>query len=353
MNPTLRLFLALLILALLAGCAGLNPAAPAVETAPFEWTTSTPEEQGMESAALAKAIEIGKQPDLNLHSLLVIRNGVIVSETYYGSFKQDTPHELYSVTKSFTSTLIGIALDQGKLDGIDRPVLEYFPKLGVEAVDAEKSAMTVEHLLTMTSGLDWIEGDPVYRAMYMSRDWTKYVLDVPMRAPPGTEFNYCSGCTHVLSAILSQSIGMDEREFADRYLFGPLGIDDYQWDTSSEGNLIGGWGLFLTPRDMARLGYLFLQEGKWQWQQIVSADWVRQATEKHVETGGDWDYGYQWWVEPDLGAYTASGRYGQHIYVHPASNLVVVTTAAADDGGPILKMIKEVILPAVVEEEGQ
>ena len=347
MLHTLRISLALLILALLAGCAGLNPAALSVETTPFEWTTSSPEEQGMEFAALAKAVEAGKQPDLNLHSLLVIRNGVIVSETYYGSFKQDTTHELYSVTKSFTSTLIGIALDQGKLDGIDRPVLEYFPKLKVEAVDAEKSAMTVEDLLTMTSGLDWIEGDPVYRAMYMSRDWTKYVLDIPMRAAPGTEFNYCSGCTHVLSAILAQSVGMDVRKFADRYLFGPLGIDDYQWDTSAEGNLIGGWGLYLTPRDMARLGYLYLQEGKWQGQQIVSAEWVRKATEMHVETGDDWDYGYQFWVEPELGVYSASGRYGQYIYVHPPTNLIVVTTAAANDGDPILKMIKEVILPAV------
>jgi CubicO group peptidase (beta-lactamase class C family) len=343
----MRISLALLILALIAGCTGLNPAAPAVETALFEWITSTPEEQDMDSAALAKAVEIGKQTDLNLHSLLVIRNGVIVSETYYGSFEQDTAHELYSVTKSFTSTLIGIALDQGKLDGIDRPALEYFPKLQVEAVAAEKSAMTVEHLLTMTSGLDWLEGDPIYRSMYMSRDWNKFVLDTPMRAAPGTEFNYCSGCSHVLSAILSETIGMGEREFADKNLFGPLGIDDYQWDTSAEGNLIGGWGLYLTPRDMARLGYLFLQEGKWQGKQIVSAEWVRKATEKHVETGGDWDYGYQWWVEPELGAYTASGRYGQHIYVHPASNLVVVTTAAADDGGSILDMIKEVILPAV------
>jgi CubicO group peptidase (beta-lactamase class C family) len=342
-----RISLILFVLALLAGCAGLNPAAPAVKTAPFEWTTSTSEEQGMDSAALQKAVEMGKQPDLNLHSLLVIRNGVIVSETYYQDFKQDTPHELYSVTKSFTSTLIGIALDQGLLDGIDRPALEYFPNLGVEAVDAEKSAMTVENLLTMTSGLDWLEGDPVYRAMYMSRDWNKYVLDIPMCAPPGAEFNYCSGCTHVLSAILRQEIKMDQRKFADRYLFGPLGIDEYQWDTSAEGNLIGGWGLYLTPRDMARLGYLFLQEGKWQGQQIVSADWVRKATAKHVETGDDWDYGYQWWVEPDLGSYSAIGRYGQLIYVHPAANLVVVTTAAANDSDPILDMIKDVILSAV------
>ena len=347
MKPSLQISLALLFLALIASCAGLNPAAPAVKTTPFEWTTSTPEEQGMDSAALAKAAEMGKPGDLNLHSLLVIRNGVIVSETYYASFRQDTPHELYSVTKSFTSTLIGIALDQGLLDGIDRPALEYFPNLGVEAVDAEKSAMTVENLLTMTSGLDWLEGDPAYRAMYMSKDWNKSVLDIPMRAAPGSEFNYCSGCTHVLSAILSQSIGMDERKFADRYLFGPLGIDDYQWDTSAEGNLIGGWGLYLTPRDMARLGQLFLQEGKWQGQQIVSADWVRKATAKHVEAEGDLDYGYQWWVDADLGIYTAAGRYGQHIYVHPVSNLVVVTTAAANDEGLIRDMIKEVILPAV------
>ncbi len=352
MKHLLRIFLLCAALGLLAGCSTAAPAPAQTLTATpaageaFDWPTSTPEEQGMDPAALAKAAELGKQSDLNLDSLLVLRNGVLVSETYYKSFTQETPHELFSVTKSFTSTLIGIALDQGVIPGTDRPVLEYFPELEIAAVDAQKRAMTVENLLTMTSGLDWAEGDPIYRAMYMSNHWAKFVLDMPMRSRPGSEFNYCSGCSHVLSAILAAAAGTDTRKYADTYLLGPLGLEDARWDTSAEGSLIGGWGLYLTPRQMARLGQLFLQEGQWQGRSIVSAGWVRRATEKHAEAEGDWDYGYQWWVEESLGSYSAIGRYGQLIYVHPASNLVVVTTAQAEDADPILNMIRDVILPA-------
>jgi CubicO group peptidase (beta-lactamase class C family) len=140
---------------------------------------------------------------------------------------------------------------------------------------------------------------------------------------------------------------MNPRDFADQYLFQPLGISNIQWDTDAAGILIGGWGLQITPRDMAKLGYLYLREGQWDGQQIVSAEWVKNATRKHTETGGDLGYGYQWWTHPALEGYTATGRYGQTIFVIPKADLVVVTTAEGTDHDDIFRLIEQYILPAV------
>lgn len=312
-----------------------------------DWRTSTPEEQGMDGAKLAQMLDGIQQQHLGLHSLLIIRHGYIVSETYYGPYQRDTRHELYSCTKSFMSTLIGIAVDQGKIKGTSQRVMDFFPGRTFANPDLRKESMTVDDLLTMRSGLDWIESDQTYTAMYWSKDWAKYVLDEPMAQSPGSQFNYCSGCSHVLSAILQQATGMETREFATRYLFEPLGISSVTWDVDSSALAIGGWGLQITPRQMAKLGYLYLHDGKWDGQQIVSAEWVKTATQKHTEIGGEGGYGYQWWIYPSLGAYTALGRYGQMIFVAPASNLVVVMTAQIDNHDPEFKLIEDYILPAV------
>ena len=212
---------------------------------------------------------------------------------------------LYSCTKSFVSTLVGIAVDQGAIDGIDHRVLDYLPGYTFANQDARKEAMTVEHLLTMTTGLDWQEGDPTYRAMYMSNDWVQYVLDIPMREQPGERFNYCSGCSHVLAAIVQNGTKAKTQDFARKNLFQPLGISNWRWDTDAKGMAIGGWGLQLTARDMAKLGYLYLHEGTWDGKQIVSRTWVEEATRQHTTTDGSLGYGYQWWTYPALDAYAA------------------------------------------------
>ncbi len=310
------------------------------------WRTSSPEAQGMDGSKLAQMLEDIKQRNLSLHSLLVMRNGYIVSETYYGTYRQDTKHELYSCTKSFIATLVGIALDKGQIDGMNHPVLGYFTGRSFGNADSRKEAMTLEHLLTMTSGLAWVEGDATYRAMYMSRDWVQYVLDEPMREAPGSQFNYCSGCSHVLSAIVQQQTGMNASDYARRELFAPLGIE-FAWERDAQGIPIGGWGLQLTPRDMAKLGYLYLHDGVWEGKQIVSTAWVRAATQKHTATDDDRGYGYQWWTYPSLEAYAALGRYGQTILVMPRLNLVIVTTAEMNDHTEILRLIEDYIVPAV------
>ena len=284
---------------------------------------------------------------LDLHSLLIVRNGYLVSETYFEGFQQDTRHELYSCTKSFVSTLIGIAIDKGYIDRTDRRIVDFFPEHTFANLDEQKEAMTLEDLLTMRSGLDWQEGDPVYGAMYRSPDWVQFVLEKPMAQPPGSQFNYCSGCSHVLSAILQETTGMNPLDFAEQYLFEPLGISDIQWDTDAAGIPIGGWGLQMTPRDMAKLGYLYLQDGQWDGQQIISPAWVQNATRKHTETDGDLGYGYQWWTYPSLAGYTALGRYGQTIFVIPEADLVIVTTAQMEDHDEVFQLIEQYILPAV------
>ncbi len=340
-----------------SGCSGYTPTAkptraPTGTPAPVEywptsgWRTSLPEEQGMDSQKLALMLESVKQKNLSLHSLLVIRNGYIVSETYFQSYNQDVKHEVYSCTKSVIATLVGIAVDKGYIAGINAPVKDFFPGRTFENEDARKDAMTLENLLTMTSGLAWEESDATIRKLYVSGDWVKFMMDIPMSAQPGSQFNYCSGCSHILSAILQYKTGMNTRDFARQVLFQPLGISNVNWSTDSTGIPIGGWGLQITPRDMAKLGYLYLHDGIWDGRQIVSAGWVEAATRKHTGTDTDLGYSYQWWTYPSLDAYTALGRYGQTIFVIPDQNLIIVTTAAVEGHEEIFRLIKEYIVPA-------
>jgi len=271
------------------------------------WPTSRPEDQGLDPQTLAEMLATIQARRLNLHSLLVIRNGTLVSETYFGPYQADTPHESYSVTKSFIATLIGIASDRGAIDQLDRPILDFFPEQAARR-DPQKQAITLEDLLTMRAGLEWEEGDAAYRALYQSPDWVEFMLERPMAGPRGKVFNYCSGCSHLLSALLESATDMNPRAFAEETLFGPLGIRSARWATDSAGIPIGGWGLQLTPRDMAKLGYLYLQRGEWAGQRIVSAQWVEAAIQTHTPTEDDLGYGYQWWTYPALGAYAALGR---------------------------------------------
>jgi CubicO group peptidase (beta-lactamase class C family) len=305
----------------------------------------------MDSQRLAEMLESIEQQDLTLDSVLVIRHGYIVAEVYFLPFRQDTKHELHSCTKSFASALVGIAIDRGTIDGVNHPVLDFFPERTFADTDARKRAMTLEDLLTMTSGLDWEEGDPIYAQMMRSPDWVQFVLDTPMAVEPGSQFNYCSGCSHILSAIVQATAGTSTLDFARTYLFEPLGISDVTWYSDPQGIANGGWGLRITPRDMAKLGYLYLNGGVWDGQQVVSAEWVATSVEAHVETGEELDYGYQWWVYPPLNAYTARGRGGQLIFVMPDLDVVAVFTAEIEDDQPLLALIEDFIVRAVQSSE--
>jgi len=332
----------------LAGCSPLESSSE-IPWPTNNWQISSPEAQNVDSAVLDQMLTHIDETHLNLHSLLIIRNGRIILEKYYPPYTRDTKHELYSVTKSFTSTLAGIALDQGKLTGLNQPVLDLFPDMIFANNSFEKESINIENLLTMTSGLDWLEGDSSYTAMYRSSNWVKWVMDLPMADPPGKEFRYCSGCSHVLSTIVNRAAATEGASFASRYLFSPLGIRDFEWETDQAGIPIGGWGLKLTTRDMAKLGYLYLNSGQWEGSQIVSKTWVQTAVTKHVDTEGDLGYGYQWWTYPRHNGYAALGRYGQTIFVLPDAKIIVVITAEIDGHDAIFKLIDDYIVPSATD----
>jgi CubicO group peptidase (beta-lactamase class C family) len=288
--------------------------------------TDTPESQGFDSDALASFIE-GIE-GLGVDSLLVVRNGVMVLDAYFYPYLGDRPHDVASVTKTVTSTLTGIAIDQGFLQGVDQRVMPVFAAdyPDIPAVGG-KEDITFEHLLTLTSGLDCGGSDGVsLLQMLSSADWVRHVLERDMINPPGTAYVYCSPAVHLLAAAAIEPSGQSALAFAEQYLFDPLGIDDtdWHWPTDPQG-IVHGWGdLQLHPHAMARFGQMFLDQGMWNQTQVVSAAWVERATQPQPRR-------YLWWQPPVFeNAYAAAGRGGQHIIVQPDRNLVVVATGSLD-----------------------
>ncbi len=320
------------------------------------WQTSTPEEQGMDSELLAEMMDyLQEQNSFNIHSLLIIRHGYIVTDAYFYPFAQGYLHDLASVTKSFTSTLIGIAIDEGYIESVQQPILDFFPERSVANVDADKEAMTLEDLLTMHSGFECSNqgNNSTDVQMGASPDWVQFSLDLPMAVEPGTRYNYCNQNAHLLSAIIQETTGVSALSFAQEHLFGPLGISDVIWPIDPQGNNRGWEALMLAPHDMAKLGYLFLNEGLWDGQQVVSTAWVEMATSALTPAVGGSDYGYLWWVNPASGYYEAAGDGGQEMYVLPDQNMVVVMTGSSGGGGPGAwgeRVLNSYILPTVVSE---
>lgn len=300
----------------------------------------------MDAGMLAEMLAEIERRGLPLHSLLIIRNGAIIGETYYRNQRPDTRHEQYSVTKSVASTLVGIAIDQGLIQDVDQPVLSLLPQYPEMESAGLYQQISLEHVLTMTSGLGWSEMDAGFGALYRSDDWPGFMLALPVVEPPGAQFSYCSGCSHLLTAIIENVTEKGVLGFARQNLFEPLGISDWRWEEDPDGVPIGGWGLWLTPRDMAKLGYLFLRQGEWDGRQIVSPEWVVAATNLQTTTDSVRGYGYQWWIDPDGLGFAALGRDGQMVYVRPEADLIVVTTAGGVAHDEIYQLIERYVLPA-------
>ncbi|PWI46405.1 6-aminohexanoate hydrolase [Candidatus Heimdallarchaeota archaeon B3_Heim] len=312
------------------------------------WRTSPLEKQGIDSKKLAEAIDYIMENDPNIHSMLVIRNGYIVTDAYFYPFAADAKHDIASVTKSITSTLIGIAIQKGYIKSVKQTVLDFFPGRKIANLDEEKKAITVEDLLTMKSGMKCINRptEVTLGQMMGSPNWVQFMLDLPMTDKPGTHFVYNSGAVHLLSAIIHQASGMTTLEFAQNHLFNHLGITDVIWPTGPQGNNYGWGSVRIKPHAMAKLGYLYLQKGMWDGEKILSPEWVAAATSKPDEHMSE-NYGYLWWLIP-TDVYFASGRGGQHIYVIPSKNMVVVFTG----GGArlISKVLNTYIMPAVLQD---
>lgn len=341
-----QLIITLTIL-MLTACSTVPPSTPIQRDywPTNDWRESTPDEQGMDSEHFDLLREHIKKNLPHMRSVLVIRHGYLIFEEYYQGAPNDYQN-VASVTKSVISALIGIALQEGNIKSVDQKVVDFYPEYVTPNTDPRIKDMTIEHLLTMTSGLEF-ESD-------YGEDWIKSTLEQSISSRPGRVFHYNDSAAHLLSGILTRTTHMTALEFGNKYFFQPLGVPAPVWKTDPQGNSVGGDELSLRPRDMAKIGYLYLNQGFWEGKSIVPADWVRVSTQKHTEADilND-DYGYLWWVTTveEHAAYYAAGSGGQFIYVVPDSDLVVVMTGNASfpELSQHLDIVRLFILPAILE----
>ena len=342
-GPRRSLLLAALAVAWLLALApaeGLSGGAPrrllALEGLPL----STPEEQGMDSRVLAEAVAYLTQhrQDYRPHQVIVVRHGRRVLDVALYPFSQGLRHDIASVGKMITGTLIGLAIDHGYIASADEPVLSFFPDREIANRDARKEAMTIAHLLAQRSGI--YHGDDGTHsaedaAMEASPDWVQWVLDRPMAEPPGGTWYYSNANLHLAAGVLAQATGMSPLEFARRYLFRPLRISDVVWEADPQGVNVGNGGQQLRPLDLAKIGQLYLDGGVWEGKQVLSPAWVRRSTSPapgpHPSGWpAEFSIGFHWVIESDR--CEAGGSGGQTVLFFPAEDLVL--TVVAGGGTP-------------------
>ncbi|MEQ8187289.1 MAG: serine hydrolase [Candidatus Eremiobacterota bacterium] len=340
----------------------------------IEWQALEPADLSMDSKKLSELEPVIKSDYSNINAIIVVRNGYIAYERYYNGYGPDDTHHVASVTKSIISALIGIAIDGGYIKHIDQKVLDFFPEYVPDGADRQKREITIRHLLTMTAPYpfeDWHE--PLDR-LCMQSDWVKYTLDMLGRKGIIGTFKYCTAGAHLLSAIITRTTGKSAREFANERLFKPAGmkeIPDHEmnsfdfddlfgknvkgWVKDPNGNSTGGWGLTLVPRDMARFGFLYLNRGIRDNNQIISGTWIDESTGPHSTTlinNSTAKYGYLWWLHEEEGvfAYLARGDGGNIICCIPGKDLVVaIASEFIMNPRDRWTLIKEYIIPAVIE----
>ncbi len=312
------------------------------------WPTSSPEAQGMDSQALLQMIERISETNMDIHSLLVIRNGHLVLESNIYPYQSDAPHMIHSITKNVVSTLVGLAIEDGYIDSVDQKMMELLPEVDTDRMDERIQEITIEDLLTMQVGFHW--DSDASRSMYESDNQLLYALQSEMANEPGEAFEYNSGATHILSVIIEETTGQSTLEYAEERIFNPLNITDVQWPVDKQGYNVGGDKMFMKPVDMAKFGCLYLQQGSWEGEQIIPESWVDAATQIHVEGN---DYGYSWWIT-DFDGYVGSGAGGQYLAVLPEENMIVVVTSGIGNRhfGMLNSLTKNQILTAVVDDEG-
>jgi len=272
-----------------------------------------------------------------IHSILLFKNQHLVLEEYYGKYNASETHDIRSATKSITALLVGIALDKGFLQSIDDPINKYLSHYQpFKNPDARKDKITIRHLLTMSAGWecnDWDKkSDGQEDKMYRKKDWIRFVLDLPMENNPGDTSLYCTGGVVVLGEIIHHASGMKADEFSRKYLFQPLGIENYHWSYFGKKDKVDTGGhLYLTPRDMAKIGQLVLNKGEWNGQQLVSSSWINMITDIHTQIG-NMKYGFLWWSIPfkiqgeEVTSICATGNGGQYIMIFPTLDLICVFT---------------------------
>jgi CubicO group peptidase (beta-lactamase class C family) len=292
------------------------------------WRTSSPEAQQIEGSALLKVDDIIRADYPETQSLVVIRHGYLVFERYYDDFDHDKKRHIRSITKSFISALIGIALKEGYLSSLDQKVADLLPEYFKSDTDPRKKTITLRYLLTMTAGFACDDTDSNFWIIRGYPDWAEAALNFPLINEPGQTFVYDSAAMHLLSVILTRQTRSSAFQFAKTRLFEPLGMQVNDWPADPQHNSEGPAGLMLTPHDMAKFGYLYLNGGQWDGQEIVPEWFVRESTREH-SAGGNPEpaaYGYLWWVVSRHSAYCAAGYGGQYVFVIPDRDLIIVTT---------------------------
>ena len=299
------------------------------------WKVSAPEEQGMNSLILFNAIKHFKQNNINIHSLLIIKNDHIVLDVCFYPFQNNYVHDLASVTKSITSLLIGIAIDKKFIKNENEPVFQYFPEYAITNDTLKK--VTIKDLLNMSSGLQcsWDDGEKELNQMTNSADWVKFMFGLPFDRMPGQKFSYCSGNFYLLAEILQRTTKMTCHDFAKKYLFDPLNFGESYWLENYK-SVNQGWGdLHIHPYDLAKIGCLLLNNGKWNDKQIISNEWLEKIKPLYYIHGTE-SYGYGWWLDrenPD--EIQALGRGGQRLFILREKKMVIVATGGGFDAGDI------------------
>jgi CubicO group peptidase (beta-lactamase class C family) len=351
-------WLFLITLPLIPSCSD-DPTGP--ELLDGNWPVSSPELQGMDSQLLSNAFTEGENRGY-VDCILVIKNGFIVAEKYYNGFNKDIAHNVKSVSKSFLSAMIGISLRDKHLMNLSLKMLDFFPEYVYSSIDPRKHNITIRDLLMMRAGIDHERNN--YGQIYNSSNWIKTTIEFPLLYNPGTTFSYNTFQTHLLSAIITKASKMSTIEFARKYLFQPMNIDVDQWQQGPQGYYFGGNNMYFTPRNMARLGYLYMHNGRLNEIQIVPEAWVDESLTNNTNfIGSSWgdidniNYGYLWWLGEikNHSVFLAIGYGGQFVINFPDLNMIVVTTAdnnlgwdtADNHERSILKIVADYILPAV------
>lgn len=349
--------------ALLAGCSTASErsdstqaltteeSTTAAQSEKWVWHKDTPENQGIDGNVLSDLRDA--LDETQVFSCVIARNGKIVDAYYKTGYDENSKFLLWSCSKSVTSALIGIAIDAGYIESVDVPVSDYFPQV-LESGNEYWAEMTLRHLLTHTSGIDMDEY-ATWDAWRASPNWVEYILNRPVASKPGTVFNYSTGNTHLLCAILQQATGKTLYEFGKEYLFDPVGMDSVTCAADAQGVTDGGNGYYMNVYDMAKFGQLYLNNGMWQGKQIVPESWIRASTSvQFTRSTGTADYGYQWWVrtfgDAKYDAFFAQGYAGQFIFVVPALELVVVFTSNHTSGSTMYwNFMNDIVAACTVE----
>ncbi len=300
---------------------------------PCSWNTSSLSAQGIDSSLIGQA-EQQFRAALYVESFILVRNGFLVQEQYYSTAGIFTNDDIASVTKSFTSAFVGIALKQGYLDSLGQKLMDFFPEYSAPTLDSTKHLITIEDLLTMRSGFDYDENQDYSNLFNTNTNWMKEGIDLPMKWVPGDTFNYASIDAHLVSGILTKASHMSTKNLATTYLLQPLGISILDWPQDPQGYFYGAARMVVYPRDLAKFGYLYLNNGTVDGQSILPSDWVKTSMQPHVYPLDNWgdfknvSYGYFWWTAKwnADSVFMAVGFGGQFIICVPALNVVVVIT---------------------------